>query len=74
LRGVCEQLLFKASIGRARSIQESSAHDSIVARRRHAADFFNSIDPKRASLSRCIKRLDAYSITSSAVTCKVVRT
>jgi len=30
---------------RAISIQEVIAHDSIVARRRPVADFFNSIDP-----------------------------
>jgi hypothetical protein len=34
------------SVERARSIQEVSDHDSIIARRWHAADFFNSIDPK----------------------------
>jgi hypothetical protein len=50
--GVSEQFLFKTSIGRARSIQESSAHDSIVARRQHAADFFNSIgQTQRSSLA-----------------------
>jgi hypothetical protein len=47
LKGVSEQHCFKATTERARSIQEVIAHDSIVARRRHAVDFFNSIDPSR---------------------------
>jgi hypothetical protein len=34
------------------SIQEISAYDSIVARRWHAADFFNSIDPEPPSAAR----------------------
>jgi putative ABC transport system substrate-binding protein len=40
------------SIGRARSIQESGAHDSIAARRWHAADFFNSIGQTRTAVQR----------------------
>jgi hypothetical protein len=46
LRGGSEQYRFKKSVERARSIQEVSDRDSIIARRWHAADFFNSIGPK----------------------------
>jgi hypothetical protein len=40
--GVSEQHWFKTTADRARSIQEVITRDSIVARRRRAADFFNS--------------------------------
>jgi transposase len=36
-------ILIRTSVERARSIQEVNDHDSIVARQRHAAEFFNSI-------------------------------
>ena len=41
--GAAEQYRFETSIGRARSIQEVGAHESIVAHQWQAADFFNSI-------------------------------
>jgi hypothetical protein len=39
----------------ARSIQKIGPADSIIARRRHAETFFNSIDPKRTLPNVSIK-------------------
>jgi hypothetical protein len=46
LRRSSEQYWFKTTTERASSIQEVIARDSIVARRRRIADFFNSIGQK----------------------------
>jgi hypothetical protein len=43
---VFKQHRFKTSTERAKSIQEVSAHDSIVVCQRYVADLFNTIDPK----------------------------
>src|SRR5262245_206710 len=46
--GSSEQYWFKTTTERASSIQEVIARDSIVARRRPIADFFNSIGQTRS--------------------------
>lgn len=60
---VFEQHRFKTSTERAKSIQEVSAHDSIVVCQRYVADLFNTIDPE-ADIDRCTQIRSSNTIHS----------